>query len=376
MSRYELTINVDYIPHWTIQDGLRELIQNALDESVINSSNSMSITREGDTLLISTKNAKLDKASLLIGSSSKRDNSKTIGKEGEGYKLACLVLVRGGHKVQINNYHEKEKWIPKIIKSRRYKSKLMVIDTEKFVFSSPTNSDLTFKVDGITDEIYNELAKRTLFLGKSVNNTLKCKKIGEVLLDEKEAGRIYVNGLYVSTIKDGIKFGYNFRPDKIELDRDRRAVTDFNLTWETSNLWSQIGSRHSKLLNILVKSNCKDVSYINNHNNKNKNKICNNTYNDFKTEFGNKAYPVSNQNEHDYVSKTYNDVKPVIVNETRQTLIKSSSKFNSVVLSFSLNSKDKTPTEILQEFKTKFDYKFDINMTEEFNNIIRISNGW
>lgn len=377
MSRFELTMNVDYVPHWTVQDGLRELIQNALDESVINSANSMSITRDGNTLLISTRNAKLDKSSLLIGSSSKRDDSKTIGKEGEGYKLACLVLVRSGHKVQINNYHEKEKWVPKIIKSRRYKSKLLVIDTEKFVFLTPANSDLTFKVEGITDEIYEELIKRTLFLGTNVRNTLKCKEIGEVLLDEKEAGRVYVGGLYVATIEDGLKFGYNFNPDKIILDRDRRAVTDFNLTWETSKLWLQIGNRHNKLLSILVKTDCKDVAYINDRNNTSTdNKIANNTYFDFRNEFGDNAFPVSNQTEHDFASKTYKDVKPIIVNETRQNLIKSSSKFNSVVSSFDKKETDKTPTEILEDFKTVFDSNFSQAMTAEFNNIIRISTNW
>lgn len=376
MSRFELTINVDYVPHWTIQDGLRELIQNALDESVINSSNSMSITRDGNILSISTKNAKLDKSSLLIGSSSKRDNTATIGKEGEGYKLACLVLIRAGCNVQIHNYHEREKWTPKIIKSRRYNSKLMVIDTEKFVFTSPPTNDLSFKVDGITDEIYKELTKRVLFLNKTPSRVLKHPDIGEVLLNENEAGRIYVNGLYVSTIKDGIKFGYNFRPDKIELDRDRRAVTDFNLTWETSKLWAKIGNEHSKLLHVLVNTNCKDVHYINSHF---KSPVLNDSaYDNFKEEFGNNCYPVSNQVEHDHITKTYENVKPVIVNETRQELIKSSTSFTRKTQSFKTKEADKTPTEILEEFIGEFYEELNNNslMSEKFKQIIELSQNW
>ena len=140
MARYELTIDPNYVQHWTIYDALREIFQNALDESSLYSDNAMDVTREGDVLKISTKNASLAKSTLLIGNSSKRDDISTIGQEGEGYKLASLVLIRSGHNIIIHNYSEKELWTPKIINSRRFGSKLLVVDTEKYFWSAAAKS--------------------------------------------------------------------------------------------------------------------------------------------------------------------------------------------------------------------------------------------
>ena len=369
MSRFELTIDPNYVPHWTIQDGLRELIQNALDESIINSDNSMDITRDGTSLLISTKNAKLSKQTLLIGSSSKRDNTNTIGKEGEGYKLACLVLIRAGHKVIIHNYSEKERWIPRIINSRRYNSKLLVIDTEKYRWTSPPNYDLTFEVKGINDDIYNSIVKRTLFLRETHSSVLSYNSIGEVLLDKEEAGRVYVNGLYISTVKDSIKYGYNFNPDKIELDRDRRAVTDFNLTWVTSQLWANFSNRDE--YKELIKNGNKDIQYIDSFTYN-----PNNDFKEFQKEFGSDTYPVVNQEDHDYVKSTYQGIRPIIVNEVRCKLIKKSNAFQSKQSNFKIKNKDIAPSEMLTIFYNRFKNNFTTQMISEFDLIKQISKDW
>jgi len=370
MSRFELTIDPNYIPHWTVQDGLRELLQNALDESTIHPNNSMKVTRDGTNLFISTKNAKLTKQTLLIGSSSKRDNSSTIGKEGEGYKLACLVLTRAGHKVIIHNYSQRERWIPKIINSRRYDSKLLVVDTEKFRWTSPPNYDLTFEVKGITDSIYEEMTKRTLFLRDTLLDTLSYSEVGEVLLDEEESGRVYVNGLYVSTVKDSIKYGYNLKPNRIQLDRDRRAVSDFNLTWETSSLWSNFASE--KKFKELINEGNKDVQYISSHLYTGKDLI----FDEFQEDYGNNAIPVVDQDAYDHVKKTYKNIKPIIVNKVKNELIRSSNSYIRTSASFLLNTEDKTPNQLLEEFKHKFKNSFSNEMIEDFNILINKSEEW
>jgi len=369
MSRFELTIDPDYVPHWTIQDGLREFLQNALDESTLEPSNSMEVRREGNTLFISTKNAKLTKKTLLIGSSSKRSEENTIGQEGEGYKLACLVLARAGKKVIIHNYSEKEKWTPKIIKSRRFGTKLLVIDTEKFRWTSPPNHDLTFEIKGITDVIYKEMVSRSLFLRESELSTLEYHDTkGIILLDEEEKGRVYVNGLYISTVKE-MEYGYNFKPREIELDRDRRAVTDFNLTWQTSDLWCNFTEEEA--FKNMLKRGAKDVQYINSHY-YNKDEI----YKDFEEDHGDMAYPVSDQHNYDLVKSMYKGVTPIIVDQVHCESIKNSTNFTNKRNSFELKKKDETPTELLTKFKSNHFHSLTNKMEEDLSALIKLSKDW
>ena len=90
MARHKMSLDANYVSDWTAQDAFRELFQNAIDWG--NWSHSI---KDG-TLCIISHNANLSPSTLLLGSSSKKDGT-TIGKWGEGYKLAMLVLVRLGY---------------------------------------------------------------------------------------------------------------------------------------------------------------------------------------------------------------------------------------------------------------------------------------
>ena len=48
-------------------------------------------------------------------------------------------------------------------------------------------------------------------------------KYGEIILDEAYAGEVYVNGLFVDCNSD-LKYGYNFKPKYIRLERDRKNL--------------------------------------------------------------------------------------------------------------------------------------------------------
>ena len=115
MSRYELSISMDYVSNWTYIEAIREIFQNALDEQTVNKDNKMFVEYDKDSCVLRICNKKgcLDKNSLLLGVSSKRDDSSTIGQHGEGYKIATVVLLRNGHNIKIYNYGKKEVWVAK-----------------------------------------------------------------------------------------------------------------------------------------------------------------------------------------------------------------------------------------------------------------------
>src|SRR5690606_35668238 len=105
----------------------------------------------------------LHRQSLLLGHTTKADEARAIGKYGEGYKLALLVLTRLGKEVTIYNYGAGEIWRPKLIKSRRYKSEILVIDVEKKrLWEKTPSNDLTFVVKGITLEDFAMIKDRNL----------------------------------------------------------------------------------------------------------------------------------------------------------------------------------------------------------------------
>ena len=60
-------------------------------------------------------------------------------------------------------------------------------------------------------------------------------KYGNVLLDERFAGKVFVKGLYVCD-KEQLEYGYDLEPSLIKLDRDRGLIDSFNLQYSLGKL--------------------------------------------------------------------------------------------------------------------------------------------
>lgn len=239
MANYELTLSMEYVPTWTHVEAVREIFQNAKDEETVNPQNNMFCNYNADTetLLIGNKQGKLDKSTLLIGVSDKRDNEKTIGQHGEGYKIATVVLLREGLSLKIYNFGCNEVWTARKIKSRRYGVDIPSFDIQKAgsLLRPVENHDLVFEIKGITEEMYEEIVESNLFLQKEKGEIKGKKEVGFLLLDPKYKGKIYVNGLYVCD-ESRLRYGYDFAPSKIKLDRDRHTIAGWGLQSATSDV--------------------------------------------------------------------------------------------------------------------------------------------
>lgn len=242
MQRYELSLSYDYVSSWTYLEAVREIFQNALDEETVNSKNKMFIEYDSEkqVLRIGNKEGVLDRKTLLLGVSSKRDEEKTIGKHGEGYKIASVVLLREGLGLKIYNYSKKEVWTAKCVKSRRYGTDIPAFDIEQYIFKSVPDHNLVFEISGFTKEMYNSVVTSNLHLikkefGESGLGRMYKTSSGDVLLDEKFKGCVFVNGLFVKKISN-LVYGYNFAPSMLRLDRDRDLVDNFNLKWSIGGI--------------------------------------------------------------------------------------------------------------------------------------------
>lgn len=378
MKKFELSITSDYASQWGLQEAVREIIQNAIDQSAQVQGNDMSIDYNGSNLYISNKKSSLSKKSLLLGYSSKADDNKTIGKFGEGYKIALLVLTRMGYETTIYNYAKKEVWTARFVKSRRYEGEKVLtifVDTAA-IWKKVPNNNLTIEIKNITPEDFKEIRNRTLQLQDIDEDCVLGSSRGRILLDEKHKGKIFVNGLYVTTL-DSFTKGYDILPQYLSIGRDRDLVSDFDISFSTSAMWLD---QDPELTSEMVsgKDSLDEVRYIGSvaYTNPVKSEILGEVlHKDLSDEYGKNAYPVSNHEEFERIGLTYSNAKPVFVSTERKELILNSSSFMSNI-SVRLDKKEVPVGERYKMWCNKYSFRLPTEAIEELDEIIdKLSRG-
>lgn len=356
MSKIELTLAPTYVPSWTCVDAIRELFQNALDQEAQNPENKANWEYRDDTheLVISNAKSKLEAASLLLGQTSKAGDKSTIGQFGEGYKIATLVLLREGKNVVFYNYGAREVWRPRFVKSRRFGTDILTFFIEKkAVWEKVPSADLVIAIDGISaDEYYDQIVPSNLHL-RSDFEVIEETEYGDVL---NLAGKVFVNGLYVCDYEP-YTYGYNFKPENIRLDRDRKMVSDFDLRWMASKMWSTCKDT-DKVLEMIVDGKADvafldSVSYTSNWRDL--------AAANFKSVYGPEAIPVTSQEELDKVPTGY---KGVVVSESYSSLVRGSSSFVMPAPA------DHSPVDDLQDWYDSIKHKLDSDEQEQFEAIM------
>ena len=240
----EYPITANYMRHWTIRQATRELLQNAIDsgEYIIQDG------AVGEYVITNRlyKPVTLDELTLL-GETDKHDNS-SIGRFGEGFKLAMLVFARSEAQVDVVVRIGDCYIMPRIINNR------FCLEIEK--------------AEALPDAAYFSVSLRYLGVEEDIDALLlRRHKLTEVFNNGTggaaylPGGKLFVGGMFVCDTQ--LKYSYNFHPSKLKLDRDRNSAPEFELTWETTKLWAQFGepSRVAELAH----EQCKDVQYMNSH---------------------------------------------------------------------------------------------------------------
>jgi hypothetical protein len=326
MAKFELSLTPDYVPGWTIVDAIREIVQNAVDQETKDPDNRMYHKYEvgTQTLYIGSRNSSLERRTLLLGSSTKTDDKATVGQFGEGYKIAALVLTRLGKKLTIRNHAKKEEWYCRFVKSTRYGADVLTFFIETGAFwTKMLDSNLVFSIQGITPEEWEEVASSNLHFQPKGEFAESHK--GSVLFDPKFKGNIYVNGLYV-THYEKYAYGYDFKPGELDLDRDRKLVSDFALSWLASNVWAGLSTElaYANIIAQLLKEEAPDVLYVPNQRHITDAQVPEISFEQFTQEHGENAHPVTTTQE---LADLPPEVKPVIVSPTYAIVLKSSKKY-------------------------------------------------
>lgn len=361
MSKIELTISPDYVPNWTIVDAIRELFQNALDQQAQVEGNTAAwdYDEATETFSISNKNSKLTAQSLLFGSTSKASDSNTIGQFGEGYKIATLVLLRNHKTVTFYNYGAREVWTPRFVKSRRFNTNVLTFFVDKvYMWGTVPDNDLTIKVEGITTAEYNnDIVPSNLHLQNA--KILEMTEYGEAL---DIPGKVFVNGLFICKYEPYVH-GYNFKPEHVKLDRDRKLVSDFDLKWLASKLWAATDSSH---ILELVMDDAADVEYVKHQSWKGgyANK-CDEALKLFHVTYGKNTVPVTTQEEINAVPKGY---QAVVVGSTYRHMILNSTSY---VVPTPDDEEEDTPLKKLASWYVRAYDSLTFELGAEFEDIMK-----
>ena len=217
MKKYELSLSRNYVSSWGVEEAIRELLQNAKDsdgEEII------SIDKSHGNVTIANQNTSIPSSTLLLGNTSKKDDLNKIGQFGEGYKLAILVLLREGKKINIENADKI--WLPSFQYSETFGCEVLCIEEEE-----NNGKDLIFEISGFSQIELNKLENEFLGLNGQKYSSIETS-YGEILTDSQFKGRVFVEGLPVYEDKN-FDYGYNFRSKYVNLDRDRKSINIYDL---------------------------------------------------------------------------------------------------------------------------------------------------
>ena len=247
-----LPIGSNYVNHWGAWEAFREIIQNAVDTGDF----AVRKSELHGKLTIISKGGLLELSSLMLGESSKRDDDSKIGKYGEGYKLAMLVLCRMGMQVHVVN--GKSKWSVSIQEHPQLKADCLTIDVSSSGAEADTD-EVSFVVEGLTDEHFNILDNNFICMD---GFEVQAEHLGSYCFDYdySDDRKVFVGGLFVCNLPedDDYHHSYNFAPNVLELDRDRGSVDSFYLQYEVSKLITESGN--IELLTHLANNGAADVS--------------------------------------------------------------------------------------------------------------------
>lgn len=233
-------ISANYMAHWGLREAIRELLQNAIDsgaytleymEGVLCISNEITIPVTIDNL-------------TLLGETTKHSGD-TIGKFGEGFKLALLVLARAyiPHQVRIGDCY-----ISGAITDNKFE--LLI---EGGLSSQRTKMEVAIDHADAYDLACGMLVRKADF--KEIASTVNARAF-------TPGGTLFVGGLKVCD-NTGMKYSYDLSPKDVQLERDRNTVRSFELAWATSKFWAQQQVTEDLVTDIF--NNVPDVQYVTSH---------------------------------------------------------------------------------------------------------------
>lgn len=240
MAVISFGIGKDYLPNWTVNEALREIFQNYLDYGAY-TIDTVDVGKK-QRITISNDYTPVSLEFLRIGNSKKPEGS--IGKWGEGLKMAFLVFLRNKIEISILT----DKWIikPVWIKNKEIGTVLGISYVEhKLKLQKQFVTKLLLDKQTFETYVASIIQPEDILYTDSYH--------GDIVRREK--GNIYCGRLFVCNV-DNLTKSYNLSPNVLPLDRDRVLPKTWDVNYHTSKLnekyqrWSTKDMSYSDTLYI------------------------------------------------------------------------------------------------------------------------------
>lgn len=374
---YELSLTPTYVSDWDFKMAIRELIQNGIDQQTTNSKCTFSmefVPNENDStkgkILFTSKQSRLKVNTLLLGCTSKEDDTLTVGQFGEGYKIASLVLNRLGKTFVVHNNMENEIWVARFKNSKKWRGKILAFFVDKV--DQIDSNDLVIEVGNVTDDEYSLLQE--IWLGYEADDSYEKieTSYGEILLDNWAKGEVYVNGLYIECHSQ-FKYGYNFKPEYLRLERDRKSCD----SWLAQNLTAKMvseaminGDMEIETVHSMIEEDLDDVTNINYCSYEQKQNVVDSLKEVFDEQHDKGSIPVTDQSDYDMICNMGGT--PIFVPRSVGRLLSDVKEERIDKLVNSAKQKAVTPREKLQCWYDQYCDRLSSDAKEELKEIINM----
>ena len=223
MKHFDLNIDI-ILEDWDLSDAIRELIANAIDESILTRTKPPEVCKDDSGCWHIRDFGRGLRYQDLIQSENaeKLENPSVIGKFGIGLKDALATFDRNGVKVQIKSRHGD------ITLSRTSKHSFEDVVTLHAAVSPPSSPELSGTdccLPAVADSHVS--AAKQMFLRFASSAPVEETEYGAVHSCTTNEGAIYVNGMKVAE-EPNFLFSYNITSlnsaIKCALNRERRNV--------------------------------------------------------------------------------------------------------------------------------------------------------
>ena len=208
----EYPISANYCKSWTVREAIREIIANARDEG------EFIIRWDDGRATIQDFGKGIAKQFFVLGEGESKADTQ-IGQFREGLKIAGLVMAREGRQMQGNTLAYTFAFSMGL--SEAFDCPVVMLELN----DAPTTIGTIISFQCTKDEMEDAKA---LFLPDDVAKA-EC-----LLSDGNQKGKLYINGVYVQTIKS--LFGYNII-DKSAANRDRSVLDTGSVNKAIARIW-------------------------------------------------------------------------------------------------------------------------------------------
>jgi len=214
----ELPISPTYARHWSVKDGIREIVANALDTH-----SEISVNLRDNTLKVRNSIGSLTRKNFVMGGTEK-EGKDTIGQFGEGLKVGAMVLCRNGRKVSGRTGDFTFEFFMRY--SEKWESEILNIQIQHTNHQEGTE----VCVSPVTQQEMDEIKSIFLFMQgrKPVKSSVVDNIEGEIY--SKGHGEIFCHGIKISDdYFAGTELSFNLFG--LKLNRDRTIFSE----WEINN---------------------------------------------------------------------------------------------------------------------------------------------